>query len=536
MVSLCAASGGVTCMAVETNLYGQPAVFRSLYCDVGLLQIVSKGKQTLSPVHGLLAFKTYLCPPSSLVSPGTDDLSELLASAETKQVPLFIDASMPTPRMLFMSSPYRNQSLYERIQSSPFSEPMVNAGAFAHDIASSDSSSSSGEDSATTPDKTLSSVDLQKTSAENIPTPQLSTAIPALQPGSRPLNRTRSSRKTLADGVAERVNSTKDDIEMLSVAEQRGYQGIGLTFFSEEGSESAPGTLGSFAPPTARHLSISGSKMFQNRMQRLRPTLVVTSNEDTKQVDRDQSYISHVANCSEYWETSGVERILAIVKDTQAECKVHFTNLSTASAVNKVFSKKLGMKLTCETAPHYLYFSMEEVGEGDTRFKTFPPIRNKANSALLWDLLKMEAIDIIASNHTAVPPQLKLPPSHSFRQALNGINGLGFTLPAIWSRLKPEAETDYQHYFIRLSKWMSLTPAKLLGIDHIKGTIKPGLHADIVIWDPYESFVARSKSKYGKLSPYDEKEMYGKVKAVYVRGQMVWSETEAWPRGTVIGK
>jgi len=536
MVTLCGVSGGVTCMAVETSLYGQSFCPHSLYCDIGLLQIVSKGKQTLSAPPGFLAFKTYLCPPSALVTPGTDDLSELMSGAEDKNVPLFIDVSMPTPRMLFMSSPFRNVSLSERLQSSPLSEPTVTAGAFAHNIVSSGSESGSEEDdSISTPDQSLSSVDLQKPSTERIPTVQLSHAIPTLKPPEIPIHR-KSIMRTLADGVAERVKSTKDDIEMLSQAEQVGYQGVGLTFFLNDGSESAPAVTSSIPAPSAPPLAIGGSKMFQSRMQRFRPEFVITEAEDRSEQHMDQSYLTHVANCSENWETSGVETVLAVMKEEKTGCRVHLVNLSTAGAVNKAFSKRNEVKVTCETAPHYLYFSMEEVETGDTRFKTFPPIRNKANSALLLELLKLEAIDILASHHISVPHSIKLPSSHSFRQALNGINGLGFSLSAVWSILKPHISTHFQHYFIRLSKWMSLAPAKLLGIDHIKGEIKVGLHADLVLWDPFESFEAKSRSKHGKMSPYDKKEMYGKVKAVYVRGKLAWSETQACARGTIISK
>lgn len=536
MVTLCGVSGGVTCMAVETSLYGQAFSPDSLYCDIGLLHIVSKGKQTTTPPTGLLAFKTYLCPPSALIAPGIDDLSELMSGAEDQNVPLFVDVSMPSPRMLFMSSPFRNVSLSERLQSSPLSEPTVTAGAFAHNIVSSGSESGSEEDdSISTPDQTLSSVDLQKPSTECIPTVQLSHAIPTLKRPEEPIHR-KSFMKTLAEGVAERVKSTKDDIEMLSVAEQVGYQGVGLTFYYDEGSESAPAMANSIPAPSARPLSIGGSKMFQSRMQRLRPGLVVTEAEDRTEQHVDQSYLTHVANCSEYWETSGVETVLAVMKEEHTGCRVHLVNLSTAAAVNKAFSKRNEVKVSCETAPHYLYFSMEEVGVGDTRFKTFPPIRNKANSALLLELLKLEAIDILASHHTSVPRCIKLPPSRSFRQALNGINCLGFSLPAVWSVLKPQISAHFQHYFIRLSKWMSLAPAKLLGIDHLKGEIKAGLHADLVLWDPFECFEAKSRSKFGEMSPYDKKEMYGKVKAVYVRGKLAWSETQACARGTIISK
>ena len=94
----------------------------------------------------------------------------------------------------------------------------------------------------------------------------------------------------------------------------------------------------------------------------------------------------------------------------------------------------------------------------------------------------------------------------SFKKALSGITNAGFSLSAIWSRLKqPLAVRSrrYNHYIIRLAKWMSATPAKILGIDDIRGSIEAGKIADLVVWDPEKWITGRkSWSLQAELNPY----------------------------------
>jgi len=84
--------------------------------------------------------------------------------------------------------------------------------------------------------------------------------------------------------------------------------------------------------------------------------------------------------------------------------------------------------LTLETAAHYLYFSSEEVKDGDTRFKTCPPIRNANNKDLLWMNLKEGFINCISSHHNPIPDEYKDLGGKNFKKALPGVNSIGFTL------------------------------------------------------------------------------------------------------------
>jgi dihydroorotase-like cyclic amidohydrolase len=73
------------------------------------------------------------------------------------------------------------------------------------------------------------------------------------------------------------------------------------------------------------------------------------------------------------------------------------------------------------TTSYYLLFTNEEIKNGDTSLKTYPPIRNKSNMNLLWDCLKLKAIDIITSNHSAIPAVYKMTETGNFVKAIPGI-------------------------------------------------------------------------------------------------------------------
>lgn len=207
--------------------------------------------------------------------------------------------------------------------------------------------------------------------------------------------------------------------------------------------------------------------------------------------------------------------------------------MSAAASFGKIAKKgddDPSATLTTETSPHYLYFTMDAVPDGDTRYKLLPPIRNKTNCNLLWELLKVKCIDLISSHHASVPTHLKFLDAGSFKRAVSGINGIGCSLSAVWTKLRMPAvdsEAVRERYIVRLAKWMSHAPARLLGIANKRGSIERGKFADIVVWQPNVPFdVDRRWTKFPELNPYRGKRMYGHIQCVFVRGQLAFEEGE----------
>ena len=449
------------------------------------------------------------------------------------------------------------------------------AGAFPEDDATPEGDSDSSEDTPQEPftrarsdlsdikkarlkeliDK--SAISKQKYSIETIPEEGSSRhAIEAKTVMLRKQKKRRASLPKLDDiyeDLDKRIKQTEGNIEDLAAEEYKGYNAAGRTLYEEEPLRKRSS---SFATCTLLSTSRSqfydkspqlfedsptqggeGGAGFQERLKDIRPMRLnlqktqKTSETEGDEVDgRDMSYKRHLANFPDKWEQTGIDFLVDFIRETQ--CHVHLCNMASANAVNKVRNLQMPT-VTCETCPHYLFFTSDTVPDGYTALKTFPPIRNKANNNFLWELLKMKSIDIIASNHTPVVPSFKFVDSGSFRKAVDGVTGIGFTLQAVWTKLflsSPTAELR-DHYIVRLSKWLSLHPAKLLGVSHIRGSIDRGKSADLVVWQPMESEVVRNVySLHSGNCPYVEQQLYGKIYKVYLRGVVVFE------KGTILAK
>jgi allantoinase len=111
--------------------------------------------------------------------------------------------------------------------------------------------------------------------------------------------------------------------------------------------------------------------------------------------------------------------------------------------------------------------------------------------------------------------------------AWGGISALQFSLPVMWTNFRSRGFT--LNDLVRL---MSEAPARLAGLEHSKGKLEPGFDADIVVWDPDAAFTVNPELVYHrhKLTPYSGREMYGRVEAVYVRGELVYDHGKFAPQ------
>lgn len=261
------------------------------------------------------------------------------------------------------------------------------------------------------------------------------------------------------------------------------------------------------------------------------PPLAV--NIATPQSSLESLYIKQLIRYPENWELQGVKKILLSLGGL--DIKVHISNLSSGKAVAEI-EKSKDKRITCETCPQFLFFTDHQIPDGDTRFKSYPPIRNNTNCNFLWDLMKRNAIDCVCSQHRAIPAEYKCKPN--FSKALAGVCGLGFTLQALWTLLKsPYMEkSSCEHFLVSIAKWTALNPATILGLPR-RGEIKKGCVADIVVWDPFEEVtISRSRAGQPMQCPYLEQKLFGKIQQVYVRGELAFDQGEARPVGMAVSQ
>ena len=108
--------------------------------------------------------------------------------------------------------------------------------------------------------------------------------------------------------------------------------------------------------------------------------------------------------------------------------RVHIVHHSSADALYLLRDAKAAdLNITAETCPHYLYFAAEEIPDGATEFKCCPPIRERENREQLWQALADGTIDMIVSDHSPCPPDMKCRDEGDFIKAWGGISSFRAT-------------------------------------------------------------------------------------------------------------
>ena len=231
------------------------------------------------------------------------------------------------------------------------------------------------------------------------------------------------------------------------------------------------------------------------------------------------NYWAYLQSRPKKWENDAAELMIELCE--KHNCPIHIVHVSSAEALDLIAAAKAkGLPLTAETCPHYLYFHAEQIPNGNTLFKCAPPIREQANNEQLKRALKTGILDFIASDHSPAPPDLKELESGHLLKAWGGISSLQYLLSAAWTSLKDILTLEE---FIPL---LTENPAKFLGINDQKGSLKKGMDADITVWSPEESFEVLAENNHHKhrISPYIGETLFGAVKSTYIAGEKIWNQ------------
>ncbi|MGE0496044.1 MAG: allantoinase AllB [Vulcanimicrobiota bacterium] len=228
-----------------------------------------------------------------------------------------------------------------------------------------------------------------------------------------------------------------------------------------------------------------------------------------------RNYDNYLATRPSRAEVSAIERVVAAAR--ASGCRAHIVHLATEAGLPVLE----GSGVTVETCPHYLTFAAEEIEPGATAYKCAPPIRGRVTRDALWQALGRGAIQLVATDHSPSPPELKCTDNGDFSAAWGGISSLQLLLPAVWT------EAARRGYTIEnLTEWVCSAPARLAGLDHLKGRLAPGLQADLVVWDPNATFVVERLEHRHPLTPYQGRTLRGVVEATYLRGQRIFFQSQ----------
>lgn len=195
---------------------------------------------------------------------------------------------------------------------------------------------------------------------------------------------------------------------------------------------------------------------------------------------------------------------------------IHICHVSTRGAVQIIRDAKArGVRVTCETAPHYFTLTDDAVRGYNTNAKMNPPLRETDDVAAIKQGLQDGTIDCIATDHA---PHHLDEKDVEFNEAMNGIVGLETSLPLSLKLVDAGLLTLSQ-----LVEKMSCTPSKLLGLE--RGTLKAGSVADIAVIDPARQWTVTEQalSSKSKNSPWLGETMNGAAACTIVGGKVVFS-------------
>lgn len=216
------------------------------------------------------------------------------------------------------------------------------------------------------------------------------------------------------------------------------------------------------------------------------------------------------------------------------DVRIHVVHLSSSDALPTFrAAKEENLPVTVETCPHYLFFSAEDVPDGATEFKCAPPIRERENRERLWGALGESLLDLVATDHSPCPPEMKRREAGDFVRAWGGVASLQLGLPVMWTAMRQRGFS-----FDRLAQWMCAGPAALAGLVRRKGTIVAGCDADFVVWDPEATFTVGPAMLHHrhKLTPYNGQELAGVVQSTFLRGRKIFARGQfpVGPTGKVL--
>lgn len=242
----------------------------------------------------------------------------------------------------------------------------------------------------------------------------------------------------------------------------------------------------------------------------------------TKQLNKEDAdwrrYSTYLLSRPAAAENDAIALLIRLAEEFQTS--IHIVHLSSAEALPLLRdARRRGVPVSVETCAHYLWFAAKDIPDGATEFKCAPPIRDSANRDKLWQALNQGLIDMVITDHSPCPPNLKRREEGRWDHSWGGIASLGLALPALWTGMKQRG-IGLQ----RIGEWMAAAPAKLAGFTGRKGAITIGADADFAVFTPEARWTVTPSDLHfrHKISPYLGAEFCGRVVETWLRGEPVF--------------
>lgn len=230
---------------------------------------------------------------------------------------------------------------------------------------------------------------------------------------------------------------------------------------------------------------------------------------------------NHKGICSES-EWGQIKRDLELCEQTG--CRYHVCHISCKESVELIREAKArGIRVSCETAPHYLVLCDEDLQE-EGRFKMNPPLRSAEDREALLEGLIDGTIDAIATDHA---PHSDKEKSRGLAESAMGIVGLETAFSVLYTKLVRTGKLSLD----RLIEALSVSPRRVMGLEDTAGLaennyLEEGAAANVVVLGLDEKYIVDSRefASKGHSTPFDGMELFGKVKLTIYNGEIVWTD------------
>ncbi len=178
-------------------------------------------------------------------------------------------------------------------------------------------------------------------------------------------------------------------------------------------------------------------------------------------------------------EAEAVGRFLRIAQ--LAGAPAYVVHLSCRESLEEVRrARARGQEVYVETCPQYLMLDERRYGEAQgARYVMSPPLREPADCEALWQALARGEIDTVGTDHCSFSLAEKLAHSEDFRQIPNGCAGLQHRAQLLYTYGVAAGRLTLE----QMAACLSANPAELFGLGD-RGAVRPGLAADLVVWEP----------------------------------------------------
>ena len=216
---------------------------------------------------------------------------------------------------------------------------------------------------------------------------------------------------------------------------------------------------------------------------------------------------SHRGICSES-EWKPIKRDLELCRQTG--CAYHVCHISCKESVELIRQAKAqGIDVTCETGPHYLILTDEDLKE-DGRFKMNPPLRSKEDRQALIEGVLDGTIDMIATDHA---PHSQEEKSRGLEKSAFGIVGIETAFQLLYTHLVKKNIISLE----RLVELLAVNPRKRFGLEYDNS---------FTVWDLDKKTVINPSDflSMGKATPFENEEVFGECELTVCNGKTAYKK------------